>query len=89
MSNYNNESTHYSYSDQLNEDDYQDISQFTISQIFQKHIDTFPFDIATNSTTVVDNNIEDKLLSLENLLNNITTKMNKYDECESFIMKYS
>ena len=89
MSNYNPESTNYSYSDQLNEDAYQDITQLTISQIYQKHIDTFPFDIPTNSTTVTDNNMEDKLLSLENLLNNITTKMNKYDECESFILKYS
>ena len=89
MSNYKNDFAHCSYSATLNEA--YSIHNDTISQIYQKHIDTFPYDIAANSLNEdIDNSkIGDKMILLENILDSITTQNGKYSECEDFIMKYS
>ena len=89
MSNYKNNCAHCSYSATLNEA--YSVHNDTISQIYQKHIDTFPYDIAANSLSeeINNNKIGDKMILIENILNSITTHNDKYNECEDFIMKYS
>ena len=75
MSNYKNDFAHCSYSATLNEA--YSIHNDTISQIYQKHIDTFPYDIAVNSLNAdIDyNKIEDKMIVLEKFFSSFAKSM--------------